>query len=218
LFALGSYLGRHLSYGLAFVFFILAFVCLIGMRFTARNSPGGSLALLAAVGLSLGVAMSPTISYYAATNPEPLRQAGGATALFMVGAGAVGYATRRDLSGIARELLGAASPAGPGQHVRRFDLPEGRVDGPRPSFPPERGSLGQRPVQRCGLDRGIQARPGIDRRGHLPDGAVVCVPIDLVGRYSRRTLVDLHQFLLTAWGQRNNSSVRWPVHLGWCLA
>ena len=31
-----------------------------------------------------------------------LWQAGGATALFIVGCGAIGYATRRDLSGVAR--------------------------------------------------------------------------------------------------------------------
>ena len=37
-FALGSYLGRHLSQGWAFVWFIVAFACLIGMNFTARRS------------------------------------------------------------------------------------------------------------------------------------------------------------------------------------
>jgi modulator of FtsH protease len=62
----------------------------------------GSTGLLFAFGLLIGVAMSPTISYYAAANPQALWQAGGATALFMAGCGAVGYATRRDLSGLAR--------------------------------------------------------------------------------------------------------------------
>jgi FtsH-binding integral membrane protein len=103
LFALGSYLGRHLSGGFAFVFFILALACLIAMRFTTRSgSPGGSTVLLGGVGFSLGLAMAPTISYYAAANPRALWQASGATALFMVGAGAAGYATRRDLSGVGR--------------------------------------------------------------------------------------------------------------------
>jgi len=40
--------------------------------------------------------------HYASTNPQALWQAGGATALFIAGFGAAGYATRRDLSGLAR--------------------------------------------------------------------------------------------------------------------
>ena len=46
--------------------------------------------------------MAPTLVYYASTNPQALWQAGGATALFIAGFGAAGYATRRDLSGLAR--------------------------------------------------------------------------------------------------------------------
>jgi modulator of FtsH protease len=58
--------------------------------------------LLMAVGTTLGLAMAPTLVYYASTNPQALWQAGGATALFIAGFGAAGYATRRDLSGVAR--------------------------------------------------------------------------------------------------------------------
>jgi modulator of FtsH protease len=101
-FALGAYLGRDLSYGWAFVGFIGAFACLIGMNFTVRQSAAASVGLLLAVGLLLGLAMAPTLVYYASANPQALWQAGGATALFIAGCGAVGYATRRDLSGIAR--------------------------------------------------------------------------------------------------------------------
>jgi uncharacterized protein len=101
-FALGAYLGRNLPHGLAFVFFILGFGCLIGMQFAVRRSAGLSVALLFAVGLFLGLAMSPTLVYYASTDPRALWQAGGATALFIAGCGSVGYATRRDLSGVAR--------------------------------------------------------------------------------------------------------------------
>jgi modulator of FtsH protease len=102
LFALGAYLGRNLGNGWTFVFFILAFVCLIGMRFAIRSSAGLSLVLLFGVGLLLGLAMSPTLVYYANTDPQALWEAGGATALFIAGCGAFGYATRTDLSGIAR--------------------------------------------------------------------------------------------------------------------
>jgi modulator of FtsH protease len=101
-FALGSYLGRTLSEGWAIVWFIVAFACLISMNFTVRRSSALSVGLLLGVGLALGLAMAPALVYYASTNPQALWQAGGATALFIAGFGAVGYATRRDLSGLAR--------------------------------------------------------------------------------------------------------------------
>jgi uncharacterized protein len=101
-FALGAYLGRDLSYGWAFFGFIAAFGCLIAMNFTVRQSGTASAGLLFAVGLLLGLAMAPTLVYYASANPQALWQAGAATALFIAGCGAAGYATRRDLSGIAR--------------------------------------------------------------------------------------------------------------------
>jgi modulator of FtsH protease len=49
--------------------------------------------------------VAPTIAYYANTNPQAVWQAGGATALFIAGFGAAGYATRRDLSALARVLF-----------------------------------------------------------------------------------------------------------------
>jgi len=102
LFALGSYAGRQLSYGWAFVWFIAAFACLIGMNFTVRRSGSASTGLLFAFGLLMGLAMGPTIVYYANADPQALWEAGGATALFIAGCGAAGYGTRRDLSGLAR--------------------------------------------------------------------------------------------------------------------
>jgi uncharacterized protein len=101
-FALGSYLGRHLAEGWAIVWFIVAFACLIGMNFTVRRSKGLSAVLLFVVGTALGLAMAPALVYYASVNPQALWQAGGATALFIAGFGAAGYATRRDLSGLGR--------------------------------------------------------------------------------------------------------------------
>jgi uncharacterized protein len=84
------------------VWYIVAFACLIAMNFTVRRSSGLSVALLLILGLGLGLALAPTLVYYASTNPQALWQAGGATALFIAGFGAAGYATRRDLSGLAR--------------------------------------------------------------------------------------------------------------------
>ncbi len=102
LFALGAYLGRSLSYGLGFVLFLGALGCLIAMRFAVQRSVSSAMVLLFAFGLLVGLATAPTLQYYSSTNPEALWQAGGATALFMLALGAVGYATRRDLSALAR--------------------------------------------------------------------------------------------------------------------
>jgi len=101
-FALGAYLGRNMAYGLGFVGFIAAFACLIGMRFAARRSQPLTVGLLAGFGLLIGLALAPVLSYYARMDPRILWQAGGATALFIAAFGTAGYATRRDLSAIAR--------------------------------------------------------------------------------------------------------------------
>jgi modulator of FtsH protease len=101
-FALGAYVGRNLSHTAAFVAYIVAFGCLLFMNVAARRSAGASTVLLMVFGLLMGVALAPTLVYYATTNPRILWQAGGATALFMAGFGAAGYSTRRDLSALAR--------------------------------------------------------------------------------------------------------------------
>jgi modulator of FtsH protease len=101
-FALGAYAGRNLSHGVAIVAYIVAFVCLIAMNFTVRRSATASTVLLFIFGVLIGVATSPVLVYYANTNPRILWQAGGATALFVAAFGAIGYATRRDLSWLWR--------------------------------------------------------------------------------------------------------------------
>nr|BFE72265.1 hypothetical protein GCM10020092_055660 [Actinoplanes digitatis] len=102
LFALGAYLGRNLSSGIAFVAYLVAFAALIAMQFTVRKSRQTTVALLAAFGLLMGVALAPTLVYYANTDPQALWQVGAATALFVAAFGAAGYATRRDLTALAR--------------------------------------------------------------------------------------------------------------------
>jgi uncharacterized protein len=102
LFALGAWAGHNLSGGVGIVAFIAAFACLIGMRFAARRSLQLSVWLLAAFGLLLGLAVAPTVAYYGSMDPRALWEAGGATALFIAGFGAAGYATRRDLTALAR--------------------------------------------------------------------------------------------------------------------
>ena len=102
LFALGAYLGRDISYHWGWLFFIASFVVLLVMNVAAQRSEMLAVTLLFGFGVLIGLAVAPTLTYYASTNPQVLWQAGGATALFIAGFGAYGYATRRDLSGIAR--------------------------------------------------------------------------------------------------------------------
>ena len=102
LFAGGAYVGRNTSYGLGWIWFIAGFGCLIAMNFAARRSMQLTVALLCAFGVLMGLALAPVLAYYASTEPRALWSAGGATALFIAGFGAAGYATRRDLTALAR--------------------------------------------------------------------------------------------------------------------
>jgi modulator of FtsH protease len=106
-FALGAYLARDLSYGWGFVAFIASFALLIGINFAVSRSQQLAIGLLFGFGVLVGVGTAPTVAYYASTNPQSVWQAGAATALFIAGFGAAGYATRRDLSGLARACFWA---------------------------------------------------------------------------------------------------------------
>jgi len=102
LFAAGAWLGRDLTGAVGIIAFIAAFAALFAMRSAARRSVPLTVGLLAAFGLLIGLAVAPTIAYYGAMDPRALWQGGGATALFIAGFGAAGYATRRDLAPLAR--------------------------------------------------------------------------------------------------------------------
>ena len=106
-FALGAYLGRDLSGAWAILWYIAAFACLLALNAAASRSEQLAVGLLFAFGLLLGLAVSPTVAYYIGSDPQAVWQAGGATALFIAGFGAVGYATRRDLSSLARVFFWA---------------------------------------------------------------------------------------------------------------
>jgi len=104
--ALGAYLGRNLSSGAGFVAFILAFGCIFGLNIaTARGREQLSIGFLFGLGVLLGAAVGPMLRVYAETDPAVLWQAAGATAAFIGGLGALGYATRRDLSSWRRALF-----------------------------------------------------------------------------------------------------------------
>jgi FtsH-binding integral membrane protein len=101
-FALGAYLGRDASYMYGWLFFIASFACLIGINIAVQRSESAAVGLLFGFGVLIGLAIAPILSYYASAEPQVLWQAGGATALFIGGFGAYGYATRRDLAPLAR--------------------------------------------------------------------------------------------------------------------
>jgi FtsH-binding integral membrane protein len=107
LFALGAYIGRDLSGAWAIFWFVAAFAVLIAMNAAAQRSEQLAVGLLFAFGLVLGLAGAPAVGSYVGADPEAVWEAGGATALFVAGFGAAGYATRRDLSGLARSLFWA---------------------------------------------------------------------------------------------------------------
>jgi modulator of FtsH protease len=90
-FALGAYLGRDISYHWGWAFFIAAFAVLFAMNFAAQRSEGLAITLLFGFGVLIGLAVSPTIVYYATTSPQVLWQAGGATALFIAGSAVARY-------------------------------------------------------------------------------------------------------------------------------
>jgi FtsH-binding integral membrane protein len=102
LFALGTWLGRDLAGAPGIIAYIAALGALIGMRFAARRSMPLTVGLLGAFGLLIGLGTGPAVAYYASADPQALWEAGGATALFIAGFGAAGYATRRDLTALAR--------------------------------------------------------------------------------------------------------------------
>ena len=103
---LGVWLGRD-SGGVAwFVAWLLSLGCLIGLNVAnARGQTGLALTLLFAFGLLVGWSVATTVNYYAQTDPMAVRQAFGATALFVAALGSVGYAVRRDLSFLYRALF-----------------------------------------------------------------------------------------------------------------
>src|SRR5215218_6143571 len=106
--ALGAYLGRDLSGATGLLLFIGAFACILGLNIAAaKGREQLAIGLLFGLGLLLGLAVAPVIADYANADPSALWQSAGATAAFVAGCGAYGYATRRDLSSWARTLFWA---------------------------------------------------------------------------------------------------------------
>ena len=100
---LGVFIARSWGGAGWFIAWLAALGCLFGLNVAnSRGNTGLALVLLLAFGLLIGISVSATVNYYAATDPTAVRQAFGATALFVGGLGAAGYAVRRDLSFLYR--------------------------------------------------------------------------------------------------------------------
>lgn len=106
-FTLAAYLGRGSSYASGSSALVIAYVCLVAIKLTVRRSTAGATVLLLAFGALLGSGTSAVLVYLTRTSMQILWQAGGATALFVAGFGAIGYATRRDLPALLRASFGA---------------------------------------------------------------------------------------------------------------
>jgi FtsH-binding integral membrane protein len=103
---LGVWMGRDWGGAGWFIAWLLALGCLVGLNVAnARGNTSLALVLLFAFGLLLGASVATTINYYATTDPTAVRQAFGATALFVGALGTGGYAIRRDLSFLYRALF-----------------------------------------------------------------------------------------------------------------
>jgi FtsH-binding integral membrane protein len=100
---LGVFVARSWGGAGWFISWLAAIGCLVGLNVAnARGNTGLALVLLLAFGLLIGISVSATVNYYAATDPTAVRQAFGATALFVAALGSAGYAVRRDLSFLYR--------------------------------------------------------------------------------------------------------------------
>ena len=103
---LGVWLARDSGGAEWFIAWLLALGCLIALNVAnARGNTGLAVVLLLGFGLLMGASVATTVNYYAATDPTAVRQAFGATALFVAALGSGGYAVRRDLSFLYRALF-----------------------------------------------------------------------------------------------------------------
>jgi len=103
---LGVFLARNAGGALWFFAWLAALGCLVGLNVaSSRGNEGLALALLLAFGFLIGASVATTVNYYSQTDPTAVRQAFGATALFVGGLGAGGYAIRKDLSFLYRILF-----------------------------------------------------------------------------------------------------------------
>src|SRR3954467_6481712 len=104
--ALGSYVGRDLALGTARVLSFAGFGMLLVSSFGGERFRVGPFAMawLFATSLAIGLGLGPVLAYFVENDPTVLTQAAGATALIVVGMGALGFSLSKDLSRWMRPL------------------------------------------------------------------------------------------------------------------
>jgi modulator of FtsH protease len=101
-FALGGYVGRNASYWWGWLWFVAAFGVLVALYRTVGRSERLALTLLFTFGLTCGLAIGPTLAFYASLDTDVVWTAAVASAFFIAACAAVGFATQRDLSALPR--------------------------------------------------------------------------------------------------------------------
>jgi modulator of FtsH protease len=103
--ALGSLIGRDMSYGSARVLGFVAIGMLFAQSFIEPLRRGAvGMTWLFGLSLILGVSLGPILNYYASSDPAAVTQAAGGTALITLCMGAYGTATSKDLAKWMRPL------------------------------------------------------------------------------------------------------------------
>lgn len=101
----GSYIGRDLAEGTAFILFLVAFGMLIAQSFVERLRVGTfAVGWLYAIALLIGIGIGPALNYFIQSDPSAVTQAAGATALITLAMGAGGFALSKDLKAWMRPL------------------------------------------------------------------------------------------------------------------
>ncbi|HVF77928.1 MAG TPA: Bax inhibitor-1 family protein [Solirubrobacteraceae bacterium] len=101
----GSWIGRDLGDGTAFILFLVAFGMLIAQSFVEKLRVGTfAIGWLYAIALLIGIGIGPALNYFIQNDPSAVTQAAGATALITLGMGAGGFALSKDLSSWMRPL------------------------------------------------------------------------------------------------------------------
>ena len=101
----GSWIGRDLADGTAFILFLVAFGMLIAQSFVERLRVGTlAVGWLYAIALLVGIGIGPALDHFIQSDPSAVTQAAGATALITLGMGAGGFALSKDLEAWMRPL------------------------------------------------------------------------------------------------------------------
>jgi FtsH-binding integral membrane protein len=103
---LGTYAGKHLQFNTARVLGFVGFGMLMVSSFAGRRFRVGPFAMgwLFATALVIGLGLGPVLAYLVANDPASVTQAAGATALIVLGMGALGLGLSKDLARWMRPL------------------------------------------------------------------------------------------------------------------